>query len=192
MDDPTKLEAAWEEFESFWIGGDMVGVRHQLERNPALLFRSGGKFSSGFDKKNFTTIQFGGEKQILVSSHKRYPLMMAAADNKLEMARWMLDHGANINAMNDLKITALFLAVANSHSKMVQLLIDAGSLVNTLDGDKRTLLHIAYNAGIAQLLLDAGTFPSIQDINGNKVDTINNNTNYVRALQEIENKKNII
>lgn len=55
-----------------------------------------------------------------------------ARDGKIEEARWLLDHGADINISSDIRVgnTPLDYAVERQHLEMVQFLLDAGANPN--------------------------------------------------------------
>lgn len=53
----------------------------------------------------------------------------------------LLDHGAQIDAVDRLKHTALFRACEMGHTSVVQSLIDYGARVDVLDFDGRSPLH---------------------------------------------------
>lgn len=85
------------------------------------------------------------------------PLVRAAAGGHRNVAKFLLEHQANINGRNGSGETALHVASANGFQTMVNLLVDAGADVNAADGQGNTpfLKAIAANqTGIAKMLLD--------------------------------------
>ena len=60
-------------------------------------------------------------------------LLTAARDGKLEEIRSLLDRGANVNAVGDLKCTPLHLASFYGHHQCVELLIDRGADISIKD-----------------------------------------------------------
>ncbi|GAB4266897.1 MAG: hypothetical protein Kow0029_00970 [Candidatus Rifleibacteriota bacterium] len=75
------------------------------------------------------------------------PLHSAILSNKPEMARILLEHGANPNAKNDFLRTPLHYAAIKGNLQMVKLLVDAGADIFALDVRGSTPLHEAAAAG---------------------------------------------
>lgn len=90
------------------------------------------------------------------------PLYKAVLNNKIEMARLLLRHGANPNAVgNQIKNTPSPLAVAVSiggygNADMVELLLAHGANANVVGTAGTAPLHYASQAKIAALLIDHG------------------------------------
>lgn len=87
------------------------------------------------------------------------PLHIAAACNRLEIARWLIAHQVNVNAHNCLGQTPLHLAAYKGFREMAALLIAAQANVNAPDLQGLTPLHMATSYGHAKvinLLLDSG------------------------------------
>ena len=59
-------------------------------------------------------------------------LMIAAANNRLDVARLLLDRGADVNRHNHSGRTALYEAVSKERSEMVRLLVHRGADVNAV------------------------------------------------------------
>ena len=104
----------------------------------------------------------GGAKADTVidyGEHKITPLMKATWDGELEIARYLLDSGADVNALDDQKETALFSAVKRERVEIAQLLIDRGAKVNVRDSREFTPLITAAAAGnfeIVKIIVKAG------------------------------------
>ena len=172
----------------------LVGLRHQLEKNPALLSmdlvslrgqlqenptllskrdddgRSLLHYAVGSDQVEAVDLLVSlGAPLELIDNEGNTPLIIGTMENHVEVVRRLLKHGANTDTMfgqND--NTALsWAAYQEDHSEIVQLLINAGSSVNHQEKDGWTPLHVANNAETAQLLLDAKASLSIQDEEGN-------------------------
>lgn len=62
-----------------------------------------------------------------------------AGEDQLEIARLLLEHGANVDARNDEGITPLHLA---AYSEMVDLLTEYGAELNARSNEGETPLHI--------------------------------------------------
>jgi len=96
------------------------------------------------------------------------PLMFAVQQNKLDMASFLLDRGADVNALDIRKAPPLFIAARDGLLEMATLLLDRGADIHIMSsrldpGDKNydlgTALHQAAMEGhlqLARLLLDRG------------------------------------
>jgi ankyrin repeat protein len=68
------------------------------------------------------------------------PLIYAAANGQTEVAQYLLDVGANVNAVAPNGTTALMMAVRGGHSATVDLLLARGAEVNHRNQDGATAL----------------------------------------------------
>jgi ankyrin repeat protein len=97
------------------------------------------------------------------------PLHVAAWEGNEEIARVLLDAGADVNGVKD-QSSPLSWAVGTPNLKLVKLLIDRGADVNRRDGlDKETPLHYAASYGnveLARMLLKAKANPNAKDFRG--------------------------
>jgi len=73
------------------------------------------------------------------------PLMYAARQGSFEAARAMLDGGANLNAVNGDKSTALLLATINGQFDIAKMLVEAGADVTLASMDGATPLYGVVN-----------------------------------------------
>ena len=73
------------------------------------------------------------------------PLMQASADNRLEVMKFLIKHGANIDATDIFGGTALIHATLNGHTEAVELLLKHGADAGIKD--------IAGNTALAQAVL---------------------------------------
>ena len=72
------------------------------------------------------------------------PLMMAASNGKTDVIKYLIEHGANINAQNDKtdkgqKCTALHFAVLNKHAGAAKLLASLGAKTDIAMKDGKTV-----------------------------------------------------
>jgi len=70
-------------------------------------------------------------------------LLYAARDGQLEIARMVLDAGANVNQPEANKVTPLLIAIANDHLNLAQFLLSKGADINAADYWGRTPLWTA-------------------------------------------------
>lgn len=72
---------------------------------------------------------------------------MKASQKSLEMAKMLMDKGANVNHSDSYGQTPLFFAAAEGNLELVSLLIEKGAKVNDEDGFKQTALFYASREG---------------------------------------------
>jgi uncharacterized protein len=71
------------------------------------------------------------------------PLASASAANQLEIARVLIEHGANVNARASNDFTPLHESAASGRIEFAKLLLEHGADVNARDGDGKTPLDYA-------------------------------------------------
>lgn len=87
------------------------------------------------------------------------PLHAASAQDHVDCARMLLDHGANPNAANNFGVTPVFWAVENGASPIIELLCRYKANINHQDNEGLTPLHWAIThgyLGCAKTLLTQG------------------------------------
>jgi hypothetical protein len=105
------------------------------------------KLPSGLDKN-----------QGLGSGEGSQALLRAIANRRIQIARRIIDVGANVNARSPQGYTALMIATLHGHDEMVSLLLDRGADLTAVDAEGRNSLQLAREAnhqGSAALLLEA-------------------------------------
>jgi ankyrin len=110
------------------------------------------------------------------------PLLYAARDGRLEIARMLVDAGAEIEQTDGNGITPLISAITNNHPDVARLLIDRGANIKAVDWYGRTPLWAAVETrnmdvdnasfvnsidrapflGLIQVLLDKGADPNVR------------------------------
>ena len=87
------------------------------------------------------------------------PLHLASARGHVDLARMLIDLGADVSAQTNDGWTALHLASENGHVDLARMLIECGADVSTHEKDGWTALHLASNYGhvdLAQMLIERG------------------------------------
>lgn len=112
---------------------------------------------------------------LAVRLNGRTLLHLAAHAGNLEVATWLLDHGADVHAANDCVScddagqTPLHDALEFRDDEMSALLLDRGAAVGAVAGDGRTALHVAgarKRLGGAFVLCRYGADPAVTDASG--------------------------
>jgi len=96
-------------------------------------------------------------------------LHIATVQGNIEKVRLLLQHGAEVNVVNNLWLTPLHYAVNCGWNEIVQMLLDHGAKVNALNNFDFTPLHYAANQGeikIAKLLIEKRAPLNIQNMFG--------------------------
>jgi ankyrin repeat protein len=105
----------------------------------------------------------------VTSYHGRTPLHAASEEGLVDVVRWLLDHGANPNSLEDDHSTPLHLAASQGRLELVRTLLGYNIDVNAMNTNNRTPLHEASERGhidILRLLIQyrADVTPHIQDL----------------------------
>ena len=92
------------------------------------------------------------------------PLHWASINAQMSTCRWLLDHGAEVDAIGgDLKATPLQWAARNGHLYVIQLLLSRGADPNIADDQGFNTLHlITHSSGVMPLLYIVSHFPGIK------------------------------
>lgn len=113
----------------------------------------------------------------LADKNGMFPLQYACKWNRLDMIKFLLEHGADPNQKLHRGVYALNMAITRLHpkKKIIQLLLDHGADPDLTDKDGLTSLNIAFQTpdlNIIETLLKAGANPNgakrhpIHDIRG--------------------------
>ncbi|XP_019555310.2 uncharacterized protein LOC109424595 [Aedes albopictus] len=127
--------------------------------------------SSIIDNAFQTAVRYGHNsvKEMLI---RKYPMLVdgakaadeplihiAAQEGVIKKVKKLIQDGANVNAFNKTKLTALHLSAAAGHRPVVELLIDKGANVNAVEINEWTPLHLACKNGhkeVVQVLIKRG------------------------------------
>ncbi|XP_021912876.1 ankyrin repeat domain-containing protein 65-like isoform X2 [Zootermopsis nevadensis] len=95
------------------------------------------------------------------------PIQAAAVHGDIDMCRFLINAGANVNTHDSLTgLSPLLAAAGKNYLDIATLLLDSGANVNTKNKFNKTPLHIAAQKGhleICQLLLERGAEVNIRD-----------------------------
>ncbi|RIV68752.1 ankyrin repeat domain-containing protein [Flagellimonas aequoris] len=99
------------------------------------------------------------------------PVSLAAFFDQIEIAKWLLEQGAdpNLHATNPSKVNALHAAVAKENVELCQLLIAKGADINAPQMQNVTALHSAAHRGnleLVKLLVQQGADIDLKMDNG--------------------------
>ncbi|XP_057667659.1 putative ankyrin repeat protein RF_0381 [Diorhabda carinulata] len=76
------------------------------------------------------------------------PLHMAAANGDIEMTKWLLNKGANVNAVGGRhRQNALHVATRGPYLALMRILVEAGADVNAVDVEEHSILTCAVRQG---------------------------------------------
>ncbi len=125
----------------------------------------GDRFAIAIERGDLDSVKAlveGGAKAdtlIDYGEHKITPLMKACWEGQAEIARYLLDSGANVNAADETGQTALFSAVTQGKVDLVKMLIERGAKVNIKDARQFSPITLAAamgNAAMVEALAGAG------------------------------------
>jgi ankyrin repeat protein len=97
---------------------------------------------------------------------ERTPLLAASGHGLIDVVRWLLDHGANVESRGVYLWTSIMLAAANGRLEVVQMLLEHGVHINSASEHGYTSLGRAASSGyveIVRLLLQHGADIDVQD-----------------------------
>ena len=151
----------------------VVASRAGFEPTVDALLRAGAKVDArnGFGDTAIMVAALGGHLVLVKKLFTRgaeinpagwTPLSYAASNGKTEVAGYLLDIGANINALSPNGTTALMMAVRGGHSETVDLLLGKGADVNLRNQNGASALAWATRGGfdtIEKSLVKRGAKP---------------------------------
>ena len=81
----------------------------------------------------------------ITQEYNATPLMFAATEGKLEIAKYLIKKGANVNYLRPVGFSSLKIAATFGHLEIVKLLVENGAEVNNKDNFGETSLNAAIN-----------------------------------------------
>jgi ankyrin repeat protein len=124
-------------------------------------------------KAVLTSLRAGRAPATTMAADGRTLLMLAAADGSregaLDVVRWLLGHGAEIEHVAPEGHSALVEAVIGGHADVLRALLKAGADTTRHGGAELPPLHLAASLGqrdIVSVLLEAGADPLLTDSEG--------------------------
>ena len=149
-------------------------VEHLIDHSPDQVNAEGGWYVSplaaALEMKDFKTAQLLYEHGAAVDVegyHKRTPLYGASCSGHLEIAEWLLRHGASPFASDQTDgRTVLHEAARTGHLELVQMLLHHKPDLSVQDSEGQTPLHDALGyerPGVVQMLLEYGADVNAQD-----------------------------
>jgi ankyrin repeat protein len=108
-----------------------------------------------------------------VNSQDRYddstPLHLASEQGSVEIARTLIEHGADLSAKDDEAWTPLHRALSRGHMDIARLLVECGADVSAKGDDGWTPLHLASTRGnldLTRFLIERGADVSAEETYG--------------------------
>ncbi len=98
-----------------------------------------------------------------IGSRSSTPLGFSAARGHVNLTKYLIDEGADINARNELGSTALHRAASWNHAAVIEVLLAGNENTDPLDNQGGTPLHVAAGSGhkeAAEVLLINGANPN--------------------------------
>ena len=108
-------------------------------------------------------LAYGADAAAVDAWHGQTALMWAAGEGHADVARVLIEHGADVDARSKGGFTALLIAVREDVPALVGHLVAAGADVNAAAPDGATPLHVATvrgHAALATTLLEHGADPN--------------------------------
>jgi len=120
------------------------------------------------------------------TSSRSTPLIAAACNAKVEVARILVEHGAKVNSTNSENTSALNYASYIGNAELVLLLVEHGADINAVDGVGRTPLMWAAvqgNKDAVLVLLKHGADANLRDPDGVTALSMAESTGHKEVMQ---------
>ncbi len=132
-----------------------------------------------------------GESLEATDYRRRTPLQLAAEQGRMEIVRYLVEAGADVNATTPDRtgeVTPLRFAITNGDIEMVQYLIDNGADVNKANNQGWTPLMTAVRHGyvdIIDVLLEAGADLNARTAGGRTMTRIASDAGYTDVVLKL-------
>jgi quinoprotein dehydrogenase-associated probable ABC transporter substrate-binding protein len=113
----------------------------------------------GKDKAAVALVEVGADPNRTVGDAGYTPLMLVAANDARDVARALMQKGADVNAHNGGGVTALMIAAANGRAEMAELLVRGGANVRAQSERGDTALSLARAKGHENVVKVLGEAP---------------------------------
>ncbi|KAJ7759531.1 ankyrin repeat-containing domain protein [Mycena metata] len=123
-----------------------------------------GRAASNIDNENHVPAETEGTAAANVND-----LFVASQNGHLDVVKFLIEHGADVNAENEDGCTSLYLASRNGRLEVVKFLIEHGANINASDNDGYTSLSIASANGhldVVKFLIEHGADINAKDQDG--------------------------
>ena len=158
------------------LGGFFDLSEHLIWKHPEHVNASGGQrltpLGAALEGKHFQVAELLYQRGAEVDGSSSYTPLYAACDSQvLDTARWLLDHGANVNTQSNQLWAPLHDAIDYGRFPVFQILIEHNADIDIRTDFGKSPLHLAasswvkgdHHIDIIQLLLDHGANPNARD-----------------------------
>ncbi len=141
----------------------VVGLQRGQTWKETLAWQSAAKEAAKEAVKKFVA-SFGREPTAdKVDEYGMTDLHWAAVTNSAEVAKLLIDRGADVSVRNSYGLTPMHSAAGGNSAEVAKLLINHGADVSARDYSDETPLHSANSEEVAKLLIDRGADVSARD-----------------------------
>ena len=152
------------------VAGAVAPAAAQIEVIPESELSPGAKFAVAIEDDDLDKVRalldsgLAADTPIDYGENSETPLMKAAREGTVEIAKLLLARGAKVNAQDGEKSTALEAAISRDQSAMVELLLEAKADPNSVNKYMQSALSNAAAAGnleLTEMLLKAKAKPEL-------------------------------
>lgn len=152
------------------LGAQSALLPAQIEVIPESELSAGAKFAVAIERDDLDKVRALLDSGLSADTHSEdgenfeTPLMKAARSGTIEIARLLLDRGADVNAQDGEQTTALEAAISSEQTAMVALLLERKANPNSVNKYMQSALSNAAGAGnleVTEMLLQAKAKPEL-------------------------------
>ena len=125
-------------------------------------------FCGMHDVAKFLVVEHSQDVNARGFDEKETPLHVASRRGHVDVARLLLEHGADVNARDNVEFSPLLLASREGYAKLARILLEHGADAEARDDDKRTPLFLAVEGGhveVARILLEHSADMEAREMN---------------------------